>query len=138
MKKRAFSIVFAVVLSSCATLPPQYEDAPQGYELNPKAAGVKIVEFIPSQDRDMYNEVQMSSCALGANAESASTNIESCENKFRNEAARLGSNLVLVKPESKRVGIDTAVDQLTGKAMTCVNCVDMKGIILMSKTSSKM
>jgi hypothetical protein len=75
----------------------------------------------------------MSSCALGFNAESAAANVEACGNKFKNEAAEMGSDLVLVKPESKPVGVDKAVSQLSGEVMSCVNCVDMKGIILKPK-----
>jgi hypothetical protein len=57
MKVFTITVFLALAATSCATLPPQYENAPQGYQLNPKAAVVRIVEFVPSQDRDKYDEV---------------------------------------------------------------------------------
>jgi len=124
-----------LLVLGCVTLPPQYANAPTNYSLDPAAADVKIIEFLPTEEREKYNEVQMVSCVLGFNAEQAETNIEYCNNHFKNEAHALGSNLVIVKPETKRVGVDTYANA-KGNASPCHNCVDIKGIVLMPKAAA--
>jgi len=77
-----FSILTMAV--ACVTLPPQYKDSPVGYTLNPEAAHVHVVKFIPSADREKWDEVRMLTCSLGFNAQSAGANIHSCVNDFKN------------------------------------------------------
>ena len=93
INKVASSTISAFVfLTACATLPPQYANAPKSYALNPEAAGVKIVEFVPTAQRDHLEEIEMVSCALGMNMVNVESNIESCNNKLKNDAHALGSN----------------------------------------------
>ena len=130
------AILSMLSVASCATLlmPPQYKDSPSAIGTNPAATNVRVVEFLPSDERDSYKEVQMVHCALGGNGKAPDENVQSCANKMKNAAYPIGSSLVLVKPENKRVGQDTVISVWDGREMHCFNCVDMKGIILIPKT----
>jgi hypothetical protein len=140
MKFRTLCLVaLPVLLAGCVDLPPQYKDSPEGYTLNTEAANVRVVEFIPTQDREKYDEVEMVSCALGGNSMSVESNVESCYSHFKNMAFKLGSNLVWVKPETRRVGIDSINNPMVGYGgaqQACTNCVDMKGFVLKPKAGA--
>lgn len=128
---RTLLFVSITILAACAHLPPQYKNPPKNTKLDPAAYNVNIVEFLPSVEKDKYDEVEMLSCALGMNMKPVETNMNSCYNFFKNEAYSRGSKLILVKPENKRIG----TEMISGGSgpIHCENCVDMKAIILMPK-----
>lgn len=121
------------LICACSSLPSQYQQRPMDYQLNEVAQKVRIEEFVSTQEKAKYNEVAMLTCTLGGNYVDAQHNVKSCENKFKNEAEQMGSQLVLIKPEHKRVGQQTFNQGLSGQASTCNNCVDMRGIVLLPK-----
>lgn len=135
LERKPCWLLLMIVNISCVSLPPQYENSPSDIALDPEAAIVQIKEFVSSPIKEKYDEVAMLKCSLAGNFVSAQANIISCENKFKNEAIKMGSILVLVKPEHRRVGQEI-INVGSGRPMHCANCVDMRGIVLKAKKTN--
>ncbi|MFZ4405254.1 MAG: hypothetical protein ACOYOK_14225 [Pseudobdellovibrionaceae bacterium] len=82
-----FLFSFVLVFSGCVS----------PVKLDPDANSVEVVDYIKPEIRDKLTEVDQVKCQLGENARTRDANIEGCKNTLRNQAAKIGGRLVLIK-----------------------------------------
>jgi hypothetical protein len=122
MKQLLVCFVFGA-LAGCATLP--------AHELDQGGSQIPVTEYIQPEDREKLQVVTQVTCELGRNFVSQDSNIASCKNKMRNEAAAMGGVLLLMEPEKQSIGKDH-YDSLAG-SQYCPNCVKLRGIVYAPK-----
>jgi hypothetical protein len=119
MKTQILSILVGLTLVGCATTPD--------FLIEPGADKVELVEYLPPLRRSELVEINMVTCELGMNAKPQELNIQSCKNKLRNEAQKLGGIVVLMEPEKQKIGKDS-YNEVSGN-MYCPNCVTLRGVV---------
>lgn len=114
MKKIA--LLLPLLFAGCAT---------PSIQLNEVAASVRFVEYMTPKEKAEYEEVGQVKCEEGMNGKMQSANITSCQNNLKNEAAKMGAEVVLM---------DKDKDWWQGSyGSGCDNCVKGKGLAFKKK-----
>ncbi len=92
-----------VLISSCAT-PIE--------KLKPEAASVSILTSVTVTELDKLQKLGAGSCEIGANARTQQSNITSCQNYLRNEAATKNADFIVFNSSVKK-GISTGSVEAT-------------------------
>lgn len=125
-KSFSLTLIGAFLVASCSSIP-------EGYRLDPAApeATIPVVEFVPSTERDQYDEIHLSTCELGMNARSVEANTQACINKFKMQAGSMNADMILL--QSAQAGQTRADLAFFIPGGHCANCVKLKAIFLRTK-----
>ena len=107
-------VLVGIGVVGCASMP-------KPLALSDEASEVRIIEYVHPDSLNKMTELTMLRCELDATGATRETHVKSCENHLRNQAAKIGADLVLVDPVTDRkVGVP------------CDDYVLIKGIALKS------
>jgi hypothetical protein len=91
--------LFVGVLTGCATPG-----------LTPRAREVQLLTETPERLQEEYEEISVLSCRRDLNVGDLDTNVIQCQDQLKNEAARLGGDLLIVnEQELGRAGCESCV-----------------------------
>lgn len=112
LKKSSLVLVSLGFATGCAGL---------SYNLEPEGSKVEIVESLSPEQLNKMTEIKKVRCDLLKNYRTRESNIESCRNKLRNQAGRMGGTVILL--DLKDVGY----------LKSGGNAVTVRGMVLKSK-----
>ena len=87
------------ILGACATAPTE--------ELTDNASRVTVLSEVNLTDLEKMRKIGSGSCEIGSNIRSSKTNMLTCKNYLRNQAAEKNSDYIVFVSSSKS-GITTA------------------------------